>query len=344
MKSVIPNRERATEELIQGRELASQLSKVFENRSFVVDGDEGGSAEGIVNKILGSFVNSLLIIKGMESDQEFVSDQIQGNSSGVSGGGTEISGGGIGVSDGGSGGGGGDGADSSSWDANHDHAAVSKSEDYTEEEISCKSTSTFKDRRGSYKRRKTSHSWIRDTPALTYDGHAWRKYGQKVIHNAKHSRNYFRCTHKSECKATKHVQQIQDHPPLFRTTYFGNHTCRDYLSASKLVLDSTSPKDSSKFICFDKATCLTKKEEHPFFSSFTSSVKNEVFVKEDRPTTDHMLKSNHNHSSPRDHLVSNDLTVFESSSPMSGFSYDYDNMFSWAVDSYFDNEVLQYGF
>ncbi|TQE05952.1 hypothetical protein C1H46_008476 [Malus baccata] len=137
--SVLSNRERVMEELIQGRELASQLSTAYDNRS-VVNGDDEGSAEG--------FVNTLLILNGKESDQEFVSDQIQGNSSGVSGGG----GGGSGVSDGGSVVSGG-GADLSSWDANHDHAAAIKSEDYTEEEISCKSTSTFKDRRGSYKRR-----------------------------------------------------------------------------------------------------------------------------------------------------------------------------------------------
>ncbi|KAB2621803.1 WRKY transcription factor 70 [Pyrus ussuriensis x Pyrus communis] len=339
MESVLSNRERAMAELIQGRELASQLNRIFENRSFIVDGAEGGSAEGIVNKILGSFVNSLLIINGKESDQEFVSDQIQGNSSG-----------GGGVSDGGSGGGA--GADSSSWDANHDHAAPAiTSEGYTEEQISCKSTSTFKDRRGSYKRRKTlQNSWTRDTPALTYDGHAWRKYGQKFIRNAKHSRNYFRCTHKLECKATKHVQQIQDHPPLFRTTYFGNHTCKDYLNASELVLNSASPRDSSKFICFDNANCLTNKQEHHFFSSFTSSLfKKEAFVKEDMPTTDHMVKSDHNHSSPCDHLVSNDLTAFESSGLMSEFSssidqYDYDEEFSRIIESYFENEVSQYGF
>ncbi|RXH82009.1 hypothetical protein DVH24_036350 [Malus domestica] len=236
------------EELIQGRELASQLSTAYDNRS-VVNGDDEGSAEG--------FVNTLLILNGKESDQ------IQGNSSGVSGGG---------VSDGGSVVSGG-GADLSSWDANHDHAAAIKSEDYTEEEISCKSTSTFKDGRGSYKRRKTTHSWTRDTPGLIDDGHAWRKYGQKVIHNAKHPRNYFRCTYKFDqgCKATKHVQQVQDHPSVLRTTYYGTHTCRDYFKTSDLVLDCTNLRDSSILISFDNANCLTNKQEHPFFASFASS-------------------------------------------------------------------------
>ncbi|KAM1110846.1 hypothetical protein ACFX13_010269 [Malus domestica] len=319
-ESVLSNRERVVEELIQGRELASQLSKAFANRSLVVNGDDGGSAEGIVNKILGSFVNTLLIINGKESDQEFVSDQIQGNSSGVSGGST-------GVSDGRRG-----GAYSSSWDANHDHAANIKSEDYNEEEISCKSTSTFKDRRGSYKRRKASHSWTTDTPASNIDdSHAWRKYGQKVIHNAKHPRNYFRCTHKynQACKATKQVQQVQDHPPVFRTTYYGTHTCRDYPKASELVLDCTSPRDSSKFISFDNANCLENKQEH--FTSFaSSSVKEELIVK---ATSDHTVTSHNNHSSPSDYLLSHDdLMAFDSFWPMSEFSssidqYDRDDVF-----------------
>ncbi|XP_068340167.1 WRKY DNA-binding transcription factor 70-like [Pyrus communis] len=313
-ESVLSNRERVVEELIQGRELASQLSKAFANRSLVVNGDDGGSAEGIVNKILGSFVNTLLIINGKESDQEFVSDQIQGNSSGVSGGCT-------GVSDGRRG-----GAYSSSWDANHDHPANIKSEDYNEEEISCKSTSTFKDRRGSYMRRKASHSWTRDTPDSNIDdSHAWRKYGQKVIHNAKHPRNYFRCTHKYDqaCKATKQVQQVQDHPPGFRTTYYGTHTCRDYPKASELVLDCTSPRDSSKFISFDNANCLENKQEHPFFTSFaSSSVKEELIVK---ATSDHTVTSHNNHSSPSDYLLSHDdLMAFDSFWPMSEFSSSID--------------------
>ncbi|KAB2630415.1 WRKY transcription factor 54 [Pyrus ussuriensis x Pyrus communis] len=99
-------------------------------------------------------------------------------------------------------------------------------EDPGDSSISCKSTSTFKDGRGSYKRRKTTHSWTTDTPDLIDDGHAWRKCGQKVIHNAKHPRNHFRCTHKFDqgCKATKHIQQVQDHPSVLRTTYYGTHT------------------------------------------------------------------------------------------------------------------------
>ncbi|CAN6575970.1 unnamed protein product [Malus baccata var. baccata] len=338
-ESLLSNRERVMEELIQGRELANQLSRAFDTRLLVANGHDGRSAEGIVIKILGSFVNTLLILNGKESDQEFVCNQIQGNSRGVGGGGSGVGGGGSGVSDGGSSGGGG-GAYSSSWGANHGHAAATKPEDYTEEN-SCRSTSTFKDQRGSYKRRKTSHSGTRDTPALIDDGHAWRKYGQKNIHNAKHPRNYFRCTHKHDqsCKATKHVQQVQDHPPVVRTTYYGTHTCRDYLKTSELVLDCTSPRDSSKFISFENANWLTNKQEHPFFATFaSSSVKEEVFVKEDIATTDHIVTSDHNHSVRRDHLVSHDLAAFESSGPMGGFSsnidqYEDDNMFWKTIES-----------
>ena len=36
--------------------------------------------------------------------------------------------------------------------------------------------------------RKNSQSWIRITPNFHDDGYAWRKYGQKVILNAKHQR------------------------------------------------------------------------------------------------------------------------------------------------------------
>ncbi|XP_073157879.1 WRKY DNA-binding transcription factor 70-like [Henckelia pumila] len=35
-------------------------------------------------------------------------------------------------------------------------------------------------RRGCYKRRKTSEIVIKETTSLVEDGHAWRKYGQKL--------------------------------------------------------------------------------------------------------------------------------------------------------------------
>ncbi|KAI9111235.1 hypothetical protein K1719_017846 [Acacia pycnantha] len=76
------------------------------------------------------------------------------------------------------------------------------------------------------------------------DGYAWRKYGQKFILNAKHPRCYFRCTckHDNGCEATKHVQIIQDSPPLYRTTYFGYHTCSKphmFLDSHDLISSST---------------------------------------------------------------------------------------------------------
>ncbi|KAL0450898.1 UNVERIFIED_CONTAM: putative WRKY transcription factor 70 [Sesamum latifolium] len=74
----------------------------------------------------------------------------------------------------------------------------------------------------------------KETGSLFEDGHAWRKYGQKVILNAKHPRNYFRCTHKFDqgCQATKQVQKIEDDPPLFRTTYHAQHTCKNLFNSS----------------------------------------------------------------------------------------------------------------
>ncbi|KAH0995112.1 hypothetical protein GBA52_018976 [Prunus armeniaca] len=302
------------EELIQGREVASgQLSRVINlhnSRSLTVNGDHNhdlgaGDDEGFVNKMLGSFPNTLFIANGKEmkefhhhDDQELISDQIiQVNTSG-----------------------GGGGAGASSWDVDHllDHAIKCEAS----HEESYKSASTFStDRRGSYKKRKTCHSWIKDSPALTEDGHAWRKYGQKLILNAKHPRNYFRCTHKFDqaCQATKHVQQVEDDPPLFRTTYYGNHTCRGYLKASELVLDCTSPRESSKFIRFDD-TNPSSKQEHPFFSSF-KSLKGEERFKEETMPSDYMTTQHHNQLALSDYLVSPpDLPAFASPGLMSEFA------------------------
>ncbi|KAL4349579.1 hypothetical protein HN51_030728 [Arachis hypogaea] len=83
-------------------------------------------------------------------------------------------------------------------------------------------------RRGKYRRRRISKTWEVETSYLTDDGHTWRKYGQKALLNNKYPRNYYRCTHKYDqgCLATKHVQQIGEDPPLYKTVYSGQHTCR----------------------------------------------------------------------------------------------------------------------
>ncbi|KAH0752520.1 hypothetical protein KY285_005668 [Solanum tuberosum] len=75
---------------------------------------------------------------------------------------------------------------------------------------SCK-ISSLKDQRGRYKRRRTLETSIKETSTLVYDGHAWRKYGQKKILNDK----YPRCTHKFDqgCQANKQLlQQVSAFP------------------------------------------------------------------------------------------------------------------------------------
>ncbi|KAL3654836.1 hypothetical protein CASFOL_000622 [Castilleja foliolosa] len=112
----------------------------------------------------------------------------------------------------------------------------------------CKRPSAQKDRRGRYKRRKTSETWIKESSTLFEDGHAWRKYGQKVILNAKHPRNYFRCTHKFDqgCQASKQVQMTRDDPPLYRTTYHGQHSCKNLInSSSSRIIDAATQDNSS---------------------------------------------------------------------------------------------------
>ncbi|KAJ8533167.1 hypothetical protein K7X08_016056 [Anisodus acutangulus] len=142
---------------------------------------------------------------------------------------------------------------------------------------SCKS-STLKDRRGCYKRRKTAESNIKESSDLVDDGHAWRKYGQKQILHATYPRHYFRCTHKydQKCQASKQVQKIQDNPPLFRTTYYGHHTCKAFSRVSQIILDSTMDGDSnSVLLSFDQnPNCYNNV---PTFPSIKQKTKEEVF-------------------------------------------------------------------
>ncbi|KAJ1388702.1 WRKY domain [Sesbania bispinosa] len=181
----------------------------------------------------------------------------------------------------------------------------SKSED--SQESNCKS-SINKERRGCYKRRRTSQTWEKESGAPIEDGHQWRKYGQKTILNTQYPRNYYRCTHKydQDCKATKQVQRVQEDPPLFKTTYYGHHTCRT-LQNPEMIVDSVSPSDhSTMFLSFDNSLPTPAKQDCPFFSSSSfpsssSSVKRECKEEEIHPS-----------SSSNDYLLSSELTFDDS--------------------------------
>ncbi|XBI51662.1 hypothetical protein VPH35_034150 [Triticum aestivum] len=81
---------------------------------------------------------------------------------------------------------------------------------------------------------KRSRSLVTVVPH--YDGHHWRKYGQKNINRREHARSYYRCAYtERNCPATKTIQQ-QDHnvtinceeeTAKYIVVYYGHHTCCD---------------------------------------------------------------------------------------------------------------------
>ncbi|KAG2691148.1 hypothetical protein I3760_09G223100 [Carya illinoinensis] len=255
---------RAIEQLIEGRQLATQLRSLLSNSL----GDEASTltpAKDLLLKILNSFQNSLTILNSNDPDHKLMSPI-----------------------------------------PTKTHGTKSESS-----EGSCRSISTLKDRRGCYKRRKNSQTWTKDTATLMDDGHAWRKYGQKVILNAKFPRHYYRCTHKFDqgCQATKHVQRIQEEPPKHRTTYIGQHTCRTFLKAPELILqDSSDPTstDSSILLTFDNT--ISNKQDTSFLISSFPSIKQEL--KEEKPamSSDDIIAHNPIQSSSSDYLLSPDRT------------------------------------
>lgn len=108
------------------------------------------------------------------------------------------------------------------------------------------------------KRRRQLNSWSIVTSVPHYDGHQWRKYGQKQINNAKHPRSYFRCTNFKEqrCPATKTVQQEDRDadPPKFNVTYTNQHTCKTVDINSPFVMDS-APRGTSLLSCESDSLC-----------------------------------------------------------------------------------------
>ncbi|CAA2985935.1 probable WRKY transcription factor 70 [Olea europaea subsp. europaea] len=131
-----------------------------------------------------------------------------------------------------------------------------------------------KDRRGCYKRRRTSDSTKTVSPTMD-DGYAWRKYGQKNILNSEYPRCYYRCTHKYEgCKATKQVEKIKNDPILYQTTYFGNHSCTNAMRAPLTTVDSDPVESLNYLVTFESK--ITLNQDHPSYSMInTPSAKEE---------------------------------------------------------------------
>ncbi|GMN40629.1 hypothetical protein TIFTF001_009854 [Ficus carica] len=120
-----------------------------------------------------------------------------------------------------------------------------------------------------------------------------------------------RCSHKyeQECQATKQVQKMQDNPPVYKTTYFGHHTCTNLLKSPKLVLDcptSTPGHDSCMLFSFNNShlNLKSKQAAHPFFPSF-SSVKPESV--NDDPTLQPCI-NNVNNDNNNNNVVSHNQT------------------------------------
>ncbi|KAK4268399.1 hypothetical protein QN277_025064 [Acacia crassicarpa] len=200
----------AVKELERGREFACQFRRLMLRGVDQEDDDKVKglttlSAEDLVAKVLDSFTNTLSLFNHYS-------------------------------------------ADSSITTSSFSHLPAHSVESH--ENPKTKSPTTIKDRtRSSPKKRKSAQiqTWVEESKmSPKEDGYAWRKYGQKIILNSKHPRNYYRCTYKHDqgCEAIKHVQKIQDDPPLCRTTYFGHHTCTNPLNPL-IFLDSYDPINST---------------------------------------------------------------------------------------------------
>ncbi|MED6206390.1 hypothetical protein PIB30_026335 [Stylosanthes scabra] len=261
-------RETMEQELLRGRDVANQLLQVLVHRSNNNDDEQGlmlilPFAEDLVHQVLRSFTNTLLLLNTSNNNNN------NHNNSNIDDAIFPIT-----------------VRDSSS--SSSSPPSCQKHEDL---DMACKSFRT-KDRRGRYKRKSTAPTWERDNPILFEDGHAWRKYGQKKTINSKFLRSYYRCSHKYEegCPAIKHVQRIQENPPLYRTSYYGHHTCKNtlYNNDESFILEHESK--SSMFLSFNNnnnnksiITASSKAEQisSPTFRSSTKQEPVELVIHDD---------------------------------------------------------------
>ncbi|KAK8487818.1 hypothetical protein V6N13_099929 [Hibiscus sabdariffa] len=227
---------KAIEELVRGRELTNQLRDLLSKSA----GYESGS-EDLVTKICNTFANSLSILRNPNSGDYLELEVCQKRRKEM----------------------GCDGRKPEDW------GEIQSSKSSPSGSGSGSTPKDTKDGRGSYKSRKKGVAQALESSrksissALTDDGYAWRKYGQKQILNSIHPRSYYRCTYRKEqgCLATKQVQMIQDDPPKFESIYLGHHTCKNTLDPSHFILDHPISDDPSTILSF------ANKQYNPFFLS-----------------------------------------------------------------------------
>ncbi|XP_052173648.1 probable WRKY transcription factor 46 [Diospyros lotus] len=212
-------------------------------------------------------------------------------------------------------------------------------------------SSAVGNRTGCHKRRRTGEAWTKLTRNSVADGYTWRKYGQKVILNTKHPRNYYRCTHKFEkgCEARKQVQQTKDNPPMFITTYHGRHTCRNnpIHNSPHVIIDSAHLEpNTSVLISFRSTTSPNTAPPEPFFPA--TSFINQQESKEKKsswielpnqasPSSDNTLLPSQLDSGGGNGNFTAALEPFGASSALSSEEYEGMDMDIAVEDIEFDN-------
>ncbi|CAH8269654.1 unnamed protein product [Arabidopsis lyrata] len=125
------------------------------------------------------------------------------------------------------------------------------------------------------------HRHESSTP-IYHDGFLWRKYGQKQIKESEYQRSYYKCAYTKDqnCEAKKQVQKIQHNPPLYSTTYFGQHTCQLHQAYATFPIDTSDPEEheGSHIIRFG----------HPATSFFSSTPSLSQHQNQDHIKDDYM--------------------------------------------------------
>uniref|UniRef100_A0A8I6X0E6 WRKY domain-containing protein n=2 Tax=Hordeum vulgare subsp. vulgare TaxID=112509 RepID=A0A8I6X0E6_HORVV len=103
-------------------------------------------------------------------------------------------------------------------------------------------------RNAGQKRRRNNEKRSRSLVTIVphYDGHHWRKYGQKNINGRQHARTYYRCAYtKRNCSATKTIQRqdhngslnCEDETAKYIVVYYGHHSCRADITRNVANID-----------------------------------------------------------------------------------------------------------